>query len=58
LDFFKVNHIVCGHINSLPKNERQLLNEFGVKSICVVPIYTPIELWGFMGFDSTVVERN
>lgn len=52
-EYFKINHIVCGNINSFPKNERLYLEKENIKSICVVPIYTPQEWWGFIGFDST-----
>jgi len=52
-EYFKTNHIICGSVNKFPKNEKQLLLNKGIKSTCVVPIYTPINWWGFIGFDST-----
>lgn len=57
LEYFKLNHIVCGDVDSFPKNERILLKKEKVKSICVVPIYTPMGLWGFVGFDSCNQKR-
>ena len=56
-EYFKLNHIVCGSTDIFPENERSLLKNENIKSICLVPIYTPIELWGFVGFDSINNER-
>lgn len=58
LEYFKLNHIVCGNIRTFPINEIQVLKTEKIKSICVVPIYANLQLWGFMGFDSCFKERN
>lgn len=52
LEFFDLNHIVCGQTTDFPENERQFLASENAKSICIVPIYTPLNLWGFVGFNS------
>jgi len=57
MEYFDLNHIVCGDVDGFPKNEKKLLEKEQIKSICVVPIYTPIDLWGFVGFDSCRQKR-
>ncbi len=57
-EYFEANHIICGNINGFPKNEKLLLKNEDIKSICVVPIYTATEWWGFLGFDSIDVNKN
>jgi len=58
MEYFKLNHIVCGDIDNFPRNERTLLGKEQIKSICIVPIYTPLTLWGFVGFDSCRQRRH
>ena len=52
LEYFKLNHIICGQLKDFPKNEKIFLSPENAKSICIVPIYTPLNLWGFLGLNS------
>ena len=57
-EYFALNQIVCGTIERFPKNERTILDRNGLKSLCVVPIYTPAGFWGFIGFDSYINKKE
>lgn len=51
-DYFNLNQVICGTIEKFPKHEKEYLKNRDIKSICIVPIYTPLGFWGFIGFDS------
>jgi PAS domain S-box-containing protein len=40
-----------------PSNERRLLEDRGVKSVLVIPIFFKDTFWGFVGFDDRARER-
>lgn len=58
MEYFSLNHIICGNIRDFPKNEKLFLRKTNIRSICIVPIYTPIGFWGFLGFDSHQQEKQ
>jgi hypothetical protein len=53
-----LNHILCGDIKDFPDSEKRVLDMRNVKSTCVVPIYTPVQQWGFVKFDSCDKIKN
>lgn len=58
IDYFRLNHIICGTSDEFPKHERRYLKQGNIKSICAVPIYTPEGFWGFIGFNSYKKEKH
>jgi len=52
------NTIICGKVKEFPVSERILLEDQGIQSIAVVPIYVKNEWWGFIGFDECRYERD
>lgn len=60
-DYFDINHIICGSVGDFPENEIELLKDKRdgnkIKSLCIVPIYTPLGLWGFLGFESYIDKK-
>ncbi|MFW6025461.1 MAG: hypothetical protein ACOCRX_03895 [Candidatus Woesearchaeota archaeon] len=57
-EYFNMNHVICGKIDDFPKNERMLFKKRGLKSTCIVPIYTPLSFWGFVGMDSYINNKE
>ncbi len=50
--------LVYGHTRGFPEGERWALREQGILSIVVVPIFVEGRLWGHIGFDECVAERE
>ncbi len=53
--------IIIGHVADMPSEasaEHEILAEQGIKSVLVMPMVTHFGLFGFLGFDSVVHERN
>ena len=48
---------VRGLARNLPTLARAMLEELGVKSFLIVPIFTKSDFWGFIGFDDRCIER-
>jgi len=48
---------VHGPVREFPAAERDLLEQFGICSILVVPILNERKLWGMLGFDDCRAER-
>lgn len=48
---FRLGHAVWGNSADLPDQERTLLEESGIRSMAVVPIFSGSEFWGTLGFD-------
>ncbi len=57
-EYFSLNHVICGKVDSFPRNERILFRRKGLKSTCIVPIYTPLSFWGFVGMDSYINNKE
>ncbi|MBZ0220396.1 MAG: sigma 54-interacting transcriptional regulator [Candidatus Methylomirabilis sp.] len=49
---------VQGHISGFPESEKPLLENQGIRSIAVVPIFVENRWWGFIGFDECEKERE
>jgi PAS domain S-box-containing protein len=51
-------HLLAGHVREFPPLEQELLRAQDIKSILVVPIFTGLDWWGFIGFDECHQERE
>ena len=49
---------VYGYVRDFPECERKFLQEQGVVSLAVVPVFVDQEWWGFIGFDECRRERE
>lgn len=49
---------VSAHVRLLPAPVRTALEQFVVKSICLVPLNVEDQLWGYLGFDAEQIERE
>ncbi len=54
---FLQKQCINGIVKFLPKTEYALLNEQGILSLIVVPIFLKEQFWGFVGFDDCHSER-
>jgi PAS domain S-box-containing protein len=50
--------VLYGNIRDFPANERKILSAQNILSIVIVPIFSEQTLWGFIGFDECLVERE
>lgn len=50
--------LIQGNIKDFPAEECDLLSEYGIYSIIIVPVFVGQEWWGFIGFDEMSVERS
>jgi PAS domain S-box-containing protein len=50
--------LLSGHVQEFPPLEQELLRPQDIKSILVVPIFTGLSWWGFIGFDECCQERE
>ncbi|TVQ96893.1 MAG: GAF domain-containing protein [Spirochaetaceae bacterium] len=57
LDSFLQFRPIYGNIDELPAHERPGLEEQGIVSILIVPIFANSQLWGFVGFDDCLTRR-
>lgn len=57
LDSFLQFRPIYGNIDELPAHERPALEEQGIASILIVPIFADSKLWGFVGFDDCRTRR-
>lgn len=57
-DAFENGQIISGRINDFPDVEKELLISQGILTIAVVPIFLEGKLWGFIGFDDCILERD
>lgn len=57
LDQFVAYLPVAGRISSFPARERRILEDQGIRSLVVLPIYADALLWGFVGFDDCSTDR-
>ena len=57
LDSFLQFRPIYGNIEDLPADERPALEEQGIVSILIVPIFADSQLWGFVGFDDCRTRR-
>jgi PAS domain S-box-containing protein len=58
LEEFIENRPIIGHVREFPESERQLLLKQQIQSILVMPIYAGDRLWGQVGFDACLAERE
>ncbi len=58
LDAFEKRLPIYGLVKNFPEREQPLLLSQGTKSLLCVPIFAGDELWGFIGFDDCVNERQ
>jgi GAF domain-containing protein len=47
-----------GNVKDLPKAEQDIFLQQDIKSIIILPIFASSQLWGFIGFDECIVERE
>jgi diguanylate cyclase (GGDEF)-like protein len=57
-DAFENGQIISGRVNEFPASEKELLTSQGILTIAVVPIFLEEKLWGFIGFDDCLHERD
>lgn len=57
-DAFEDGQIISGRVDDFPDSEKELLVLQGILSIAVVPIFQDEKLWGFIGFDDCIHERD
>jgi PAS domain S-box-containing protein len=50
--------LLAGHVREFPPLEQDLLKAQDIKSVLVMPIFTGLEWWGFIGFDECGRERE
>jgi PAS domain S-box-containing protein len=50
--------LLAGHVREFPPLEQELLRAQDIKSVLVVPIFTGLDWWGFIGFDECHQERE
>lgn len=54
---FSLGDYINGPISSFPQEERELLEQFSLESLLVVPAFLDDSLWGFASFDNCHSER-
>ncbi len=57
LDAFLAYRPIYGPISGFPESERRTLDDQGILSLLILPIFVAGELWGFVGFDDCERER-
>ena len=57
-DLWQRGEPVRGHTRDFPEGERPELQNQGILSIVIVPIFVEGEWWGFIGFDECLAERE
>jgi len=50
--------VLYGNIRDFPARERKILSAQNILSIAIVPIFSQETLWGFIGFDDCLTERE
>ncbi len=55
---FEKGQIVSGRVREFPASEQELLAAQGILTIAVVPISLDDKMWGFIGFDDCLHERE
>jgi PAS domain S-box-containing protein len=50
--------LIGGKTSTFPDSERKVLEQSGIKSILVVPIFTGEQVWGAISFQDCVTERE
>jgi len=58
LDSFSRGETVHGPVRDFPEAEQAVLTPQGVRSLAVVPVHLGERLWGFLGFDDCVSDRQ
>ncbi len=58
LDSFSRGETVHGPVRDFPESEQAVLTTQGVRSLAVVPVHLGERLWGFLGFDDCVSDRQ
>ncbi|MEX0990907.1 MAG: PAS domain-containing protein [Actinomycetota bacterium] len=50
--------VIHGPVDERPGREKQFMNEEGVRSRAIVPVFVDAEWWGYIGLDDCVRERE
>ena len=50
--------LLYGHVKDFPKSKQEILLPFNIKSIVVIPVFKGSELWGYIGFDECLIDRD
>ncbi|MGA7614753.1 MAG: EAL domain-containing protein [Thermoanaerobaculia bacterium] len=58
VDLLSRGKIVDGRVRDFPTSERRLLEPQEIRSVAVVPVFVGSDLWGFIGFDDCLEERQ
>ena len=58
LDLFLSYAPVVGSVHDFPSEEKPLLEQQGIRTILILPIYAGSEFWGFVGFDDCTEGRD
>ncbi len=58
LDGFSRGETVHGPVRDFPESEQSVLTTQGVRSLAVVPVHLGERLWGFLGFDDCLSDRQ
>ncbi|NOZ75921.1 MAG: PAS domain S-box protein [FCB group bacterium] len=52
------NKPICGLVKHFPDSERAILEPQDIQSVLALPIFVDQDLWGFIGFDDCIAERE
>ncbi len=58
IELFQSYAPVVGSVHDFPTEEKPLLEEQGIRTILVLPIFDESEFWGFVGFDDCTAGRD
>lgn len=52
------NEMISGRVADFPESEQKILSQQNILAILIIPIMVDIDLWGFIGFDNCVNDRE
>ena len=57
IDVLGEGGVIHGPVNSLPEDERSIIQEAGIRSTIIVPVHVGGSWWGYIGFDDCRSDR-
>jgi len=58
IEELSAGHLIHGLVKNMPEEERGFLNQFGILSVAVAPVFVNGQWWGFLMFDECRHERQ
>ncbi|GAB4496350.1 MAG: histidine kinase N-terminal 7TM domain-containing protein [Anaerolineales bacterium] len=58
IEELSAGHLIHGSVRTMPNEERGFLNQLGILSVAVAPVFVDGEWWGFLMFDECRHERH